>query len=61
MRHEGHGTPIIGDVNASGTRVVLADDDVLLRTLRCRVRLGPDSILALAVFGLGLAGLFVPP
>jgi len=48
-------------VNASGTRVVLADDDVLLRTLRCRVRLGPDSILALAVFGLGLAGLFVPP
>jgi Ca2+/Na+ antiporter len=31
------------------------------RSLRCRVRLGPDSILALAVFGLGLAGLFVLP
>ncbi len=34
---------------------------VVARSLRCRVRLGPDSILALAVFGLGLAGLFVPP
>jgi hypothetical protein len=30
--------------------------------MHCRARLGPDSLLALAVFGLGIAGLFfVPP
>jgi cation:H+ antiporter len=31
---------------------------VIGRPLHCRFRLGPDSILALAVFGLGIAGLF---
>ena len=31
---------------------------VIGRPLRCRFRLGPDSLLALAVFGLGIAGLF---
>ena len=30
--------------------------------MHCRARLGPDSILALVLFGLGIAGLFfVPP
>jgi len=32
---------------------------VVARPNRCRARLGPDSILALVVFGLGIAGLFV--
>ncbi len=31
---------------------------VIGRPLRCRFRLGPDSMLALAVFGFGIAGLF---
>jgi cation:H+ antiporter len=31
---------------------------VIIRPLRCHVRLGPDSLLALAVFALGVAGLF---
>jgi cation:H+ antiporter len=31
---------------------------VIGRPQRCRWRLGPDSLLALAVFGLGVAGLF---
>jgi cation:H+ antiporter len=31
---------------------------VIGRPLRCRWRLGPDSLLALAVFALGVAGLF---
>jgi cation:H+ antiporter len=31
---------------------------VIIRPMRCRARLGPDSILALALFGLGIAGLF---
>ena len=31
---------------------------VIGRPLRCRWRLGPDSLLALAVFGVGIAGLF---
>jgi cation:H+ antiporter len=31
------------------------------RPERCRGRLGPDSVLALIVFGLGVAGLFVLP
>ena len=31
---------------------------VISRPNRCRWRLGPDSILALVVFGLGIAGLF---
>jgi cation:H+ antiporter len=34
---------------------------VVVRPLRCRVRLGPDSILALIVFAAGIAGLFVVP
>lgn len=34
---------------------------VIGRPLHCRFRLGPDSILALAVFGVGIAGLFVVP
>jgi cation:H+ antiporter len=31
---------------------------VIIRPMRCRFRLGPDSLLALALFGLGVAGLF---
>jgi cation:H+ antiporter len=34
---------------------------VVVRPLRCRARLGPDSILALVVFAIGVAGLFVVP
>jgi len=35
---------------------------VISRPMHCRARLGPDSILALVLFGLGIAGLFfVPP
>ncbi len=35
---------------------------VISRPMHCRFRLGPDSLLALALFGLGIAGLFfVPP
>ena len=34
---------------------------VVVRPLRCHARLGPDSILALVVFALGIAGLFVVP
>ena len=34
---------------------------VIGRPQRCRLRLGPDSILALALFALGVAGLFVLP
>ena len=34
---------------------------VVGRPQRCHARLGPDSILALAIFGLGIAGLFVLP
>jgi cation:H+ antiporter len=34
---------------------------IVARPLRCRARLGPDSLLALVVFGLGVAGLFVIP
>ena len=34
---------------------------VVARPERCHARLGPDSILALALFGLGVAGLFVLP
>lgn len=34
---------------------------VIARPQRCRARLGPDSILALALFALGIAGLFVLP
>jgi hypothetical protein len=31
---------------------------VIIRPMRCRLGLGPDSLLALALFGLGVAGLF---
>jgi cation:H+ antiporter len=34
---------------------------VVARPERCRARLGPDSIVALALFALGVAGLFVLP
>jgi cation:H+ antiporter len=34
---------------------------VVIRPLRCRLRLGPDSILAIVVFAVGIAGLFVVP
>jgi cation:H+ antiporter len=34
---------------------------VIGRPQHCRLRLGPDSLLALAVFGLGVAGLFLIP
>jgi cation:H+ antiporter len=35
---------------------------VISRPMHCRFRLGPDSLLALALFGVGIAGLFfVPP
>ncbi|MGZ4395571.1 MAG: sodium:calcium antiporter [Gaiellaceae bacterium] len=35
---------------------------VISRPMHCRARLGPDSMLALILFGLGIAGLFfVPP
>jgi cation:H+ antiporter len=34
---------------------------VITRPAHCRARLGPDSLLALAIFGLGIAGLFFVP
>ncbi len=34
---------------------------VVARPDRCRFRLGPDSLAALVIFGLGVAGLFVLP
>jgi cation:H+ antiporter len=34
---------------------------VISRPMHCRWRMGPDSILALALFGLGIAGLFFVP
>jgi cation:H+ antiporter len=34
---------------------------VIARPERCRARLGPDSILALVLFGVGIAGLLVLP
>lgn len=34
---------------------------IVARPQRCRARLGPDSLVAIAVFALGLAGLFVLP
>ena len=34
---------------------------VVIRPLRCRARLGPDSILAIVVFAVGVVGLFVVP
>jgi cation:H+ antiporter len=34
---------------------------VIGRPMHCRARLGPDSLLALGLFGLGIAGLFFVP
>jgi cation:H+ antiporter len=34
---------------------------VIVRPMHCRFRLGPDSLLAILLFGLGIAGLFVVP
>jgi len=34
---------------------------VVARPMRCRFRLGPDSLLAIVVYGLATAGLFVVP
>jgi cation:H+ antiporter len=34
---------------------------VISRPMHCRFRLGPDSLLALVFFGLGIAGLFAVP
>jgi hypothetical protein len=34
---------------------------MIMRDEHCVLRLGRDSILALVVFGLGIAGLFVIP
>jgi cation:H+ antiporter len=34
---------------------------VIIRPLRCHARLGPDSIFAIILFAVGIAGLFVVP
>ncbi len=34
---------------------------IVVRPLRCHARLGPDSMLAIVVFAIGIAGLFVVP
>jgi cation:H+ antiporter len=34
---------------------------IIARPERCHLRLGPDSLLAIVVFGLGIAGLVVLP
>jgi cation:H+ antiporter len=34
---------------------------VVARPLRCHARLGPDSLIAVALFAVGIAGLFVLP
>lgn len=58
--------PTAGDLNAwlaslgVGLTAIYAMG-VVVRPLRCRARLGPDSILALVVFAIGVAGLFVVP
>jgi cation:H+ antiporter len=63
------GSPVLpqaGDLNAwlaslgAGLTAIYAMG-VIIRPLRCRARLGPDSILALVVFAVGLAGLFAIP
>lgn len=63
------GTPVLpsaGPLNAwlAGLGIALTavyGFGVIGRPLHCRFRLGPDSLLALAVFGLGIAGLFFVP
>ena len=63
------GSPVLptsGDLNAwlaslgVGLTAIYAMG-VIIRPLRCWARLGPDSILALALFGVGVVGLFVIP
>jgi cation:H+ antiporter len=63
------GTPVLptaGSLNAwlaslgVGLTAIFAMG-VVIRPLRCHARLGPDSILAIVVFALGIAGLFVVP
>ena len=63
------GTPVLptaGNLNAwlaslgVGLTAIFAMG-VVIRPLRCHARLGPDSILAIVVFALGIAGLFVVP
>ncbi|HET8607192.1 MAG TPA: hypothetical protein VFL66_09200 [Gaiellaceae bacterium] len=63
------GTPVLpaaGDINAWLGALGIAltavyGFGVIGRPSRSHARLGPDSLLALAVFGLGVAGLFVLP
>jgi cation:H+ antiporter len=55
--------PSAGDTNAWLAALGIAltaiyGFGVIVRPIRCRIRLGPDSWLALVVFGLGIAGLF---
>ena len=63
------GSPVLpqaGDLNAwlaslgVGLTAIYAMG-VIIRPLRCFGRLGPDSLLALALFVVGIAGLFVIP
>ena len=63
------GTPVLptaGNLNAwlaslgVGLTAIFAMG-VVIRPLRCHARLGPDSILAIVLFALGIAGLFVVP
>ena len=58
--------PSAGDLNAwlAALGVALTaiyGFGVITRPMRCRFRLGPDSLLALVVFGLGIGGLFFVP
>ena len=58
--------PSAGDLNAwlAALGVALTaiyGFGVIGRPMHCRFRLGPDSLLALAFFGLGIAGLFAVP
>jgi cation:H+ antiporter len=63
------GTPVLpsaGDLNAwlAALGVALTavyGFGVISRPMHTRFRLGPDSLLALALFGLGIAGLFTLP
>ncbi len=63
------GTPVLpeaGNLNAwlaslgVGLTAIYAMG-VIIRPLRCWARLGPDSILAIVLFAVGIAGLFVVP
>src|SRR6266704_1588961 len=60
------GKPVLesaGNLNAwlgapGGVLTAIYGCGVISRPMHCRARLGPDSILALVLFGLGIAGLF---